>query len=380
MNRKECDRYGTSCPPGCYTVGNTDGRQGNIMLTPTKKMIPVIILDILRKYSDEEHRLTQTDILKYIKNDYDLEVERKAVRRNIDNLIEMKYPIEYTEIPRKGKNKTGGEEENTILSELWISRDFTDGELRLLIDSLLFSHHVPHDQCIALVKKLEGLSNVYFKSYVKHIATLPDVEITNPQLFLTIEQLEKAIDDKRKVSFQYLDMGTDKKKYPKCEKDGNIRTYVVSPYQMAARDGKYYLICNYDKYEDISNYRIDRIANIEILEERAKPYKKLKGSNESEFSLGDYMSEHIYMYSGGKTRVKFRIVRPMIADVVDIFGKEVRFEEETEDHVIVRAKVTEAAMIQFAKSYAPDVVILEPESMVKEMREWAEKVKKVYGG
>ena len=149
---------------------------------------------------------------------------------------------------------------------------------------------------------------------------------------------------------------------------------------MAARDGKYYLICNYDKYENISNYRIDRIANIEILEERAKPYKKLKGSNESEFSLGDYMSEHIYMYSGDKTRVKFRIVRPMIADVVDIFGKEVRFEEETEDHVIVRAKVTEAAMIQFAKNYAPDVVVLEPESMVKEMREWAEKVKKDYGG
>ena len=92
------------------------------------------------------------------------------------------------------------------------------------------------------------------------------------------------------------------------------------------------------------------------------------------------MSEHIYMYSGDKTRVKFRIVRPMIADVVDIFGKEVRFDEETEDHVIVRAKVTEAAMIQFAKNYAPDVVVLEPESMVKEMREWAEKVKKDYGG
>lgn len=70
----------------------------------------------------------------------------------------------------------------------------------------------------------------------------------------------------------------------------------------------------------------------------------------------------------------------MIADVVDIFGKDVRFEEETDDHVTVSARVTKEAMIQFAKSYAPDVVILEPKEMVEEMKDWAKRVKKVYGG
>ena len=37
-------------------------------------------------------------------------------------------------------------------------------------------------------------------------------------------------------------------------------------------------------------------------------------------------------------------------------------------------------MIQFSKAHAPDVVILEPQSLVDEMCEWAERVKKVYGG
>ena len=345
------------------------------MATPTKKMIPVLILKILREKTDSEHTLSQTDIIRILETEYDLKVERKAVRHNLDYLIEMGYPIEYTEIERQGKG-----ESNTIISNLWISRDFTDGELRLLIDSLLFSHHIPHKQCIELAQKLENLSNEYFKSYVKHIATLPDAGISNPELFLNIELLDKAIETKRKISFQYLDISTDKKMYPKTKPDGTIREYIVSPYQMAAKDGKYYLICNYDKYDDVSNYRIDRMKNIQILEDRIKPFKSLKDSGKTDLNLGSYMSEHIYMYSSGNVNARFRIVRPMIADIIDIFGKNVRFEDETDEFVTVRANVTEAAMLQFAKSYVPDVVILEPQSLVEEMKEWAKKVRKVYGG
>ena len=47
--------------------------------------------------------------------------------------------------------------------------------------------------------------------------------------------------------------------------------YVVSLYQMAAKEGKYYLICNYDYYDDISNYWVDRIIDIEIFDVKAKP-------------------------------------------------------------------------------------------------------------
>jgi predicted DNA-binding transcriptional regulator YafY len=69
----------------------------------------------------------------------------------------------------------------------------------------------------------------------------------------------------------------------------------------------------------------------------------------------------------------------MISDVIDIFGKEVKFEKETNTHVIVSAKVNEESMIRFAQSCAPDVVILEPENMVERMRKWSESVKEAYG-
>ena len=351
-------------------MGNEYIRQDTSMI-PTKKMLPMLILDILRKYTDGDHTLDQKDILEKLRTEYDLQVERKAVRRNIEELIDMGFPIEYTEKPREG---------NVIWTDFWIDHEFTDAELRLLIDGLLFSKHVPYSQCKELVAKLEGLSNEYFKSYVSHIKTLPDAGVANPQIFHTIAVLDEAISENRQVSFHYVNYGTDKKLHPKLDENGKPREYIINPYQMAAQDGKYYLICNYDPYDDVSNYRLDRIADIKLLDTNRKPFSKLADSNGNRFNLGEYMKNHIYMYSSGDVRVKFKIVPVMVSDIIDIFGKEVSFEDETDTYVIVSAKLTEAAMIQFAKAHAPDVVILEPQRLVDEMSDWVERVKKVYGG
>ena len=35
-------------------------------------------------------------------------------------------------------------EENELWSDYYLKREFTDGELRLLIDGLLFSKHIPY--------------------------------------------------------------------------------------------------------------------------------------------------------------------------------------------------------------------------------------------
>ena len=50
----------------------------------------------------------------------------------------------------------------------------------------------------------------------------------------------------RQVSFTYNSYGTDKKLHPRRDSAGNIREYIVNPYQIAAANGRYYLICNYD--------------------------------------------------------------------------------------------------------------------------------------
>lgn len=335
----------------------------------SKKLLIMNILDILRQYTDADHRLSQKEIADILSREYEMTADRKAIRRNILDLIDFGYEIEYSEVLRMMPDpRTGELEETYILSDFYLVRDFTDAELRLLIDSLLFSKHIPYNQCKELVGKLEGLSSRYFQAHVRHIHTMPETLPQNPGLFLTIELLDEAIAKGKKVSFTYLEYGTDKKQHRRLRPDGTVREYVVSPYQMAAKEGKYYLICNYDKYQDISNYRIDRIADVKVLEEPIKPFETLDGAESGRLDLAKYMAEHIYMYSSENTQVKFRIVRAMVSDIIDMFGMDVRFSDETEDYVTVTARVNEQAMKQFAKSYAPDVMVLEPVRLREEVR------------
>ena len=344
--------------------------RGSTMYTKQpKKLLIFNILDILKKYSDADHRLSQKKIEEILKTEYNMPADRKAIKRNLMNLIDFGYEIEYSEYVRTVPNpKTGKLEENYVLSDFYLVRQFTDGELRLLIDSLLFSNHVPSGQCKELIEKLEGLSNSYFRSRVKYISVAPNSQSDNMQIFLNVEILDEAISCHRKVSFRYLEYGTDKKQHPKKRSDGSEK-YIVSPYQMAAKEGKYYLICNFDKYNDISNYRIDRIRDIEFLEEKAKPFDTLQGADGKPLNLSDYMKKHVYMYSGGDCRARIRVNRAMISDVIDLFGKEVSFSNENEADVTVTVYANEMSIERFALSFAPDVTVLEPKAL-------ADKVKK----
>ena len=90
-----------------------------------KKLALLRILQILEKHSDENHPLTQEDIARYLSKDYGIEIERKAIGRNITLLKEAGIEIEFI-------NKTGS----------YLSRKFEDSELRLLIDGIRFSKYI----------------------------------------------------------------------------------------------------------------------------------------------------------------------------------------------------------------------------------------------
>ena len=106
---------------------------------------------------------------------------------------------------------------------------------------------------------------------------MPDQMSPNKQLFLTIDILDEAISKGRQVAFSYLEYGTDKNQHVRTDENGEKRVSIVNPYQMAAANGRYYLICNYDQYDNVANVRIDRITGIRILDTPAKDQKKVKG-------------------------------------------------------------------------------------------------------
>ena len=323
--------------------------------TGNKKMLNMLILEILQKYTDENHSLTQQEIIKLLRQNYGMECDRRSVKNNIDSLKEMGYDIST-------------EHGNRLLT-----REFDDAELRILIDSVLFSKSISTRQAKGLIDKIRGLASNYFNAKVTHVSNLPELHRTlNKQAMYSLDTINDAISEKKKISFIYNDVGTNFKLYPRRE-----REYIVNPYQIVANNGRFYLICNYDKYNNVAHYRIDRMTDVRILPDKIKPMKQVQGL-EHGLNLPKHMAEHIYMFAGESVEVVMLAEKDLMTELVDWFGADFRIMEDKDDMLKIRVRVNPEAMRFWALQYGPHVEILQPTSLRNRLKEDIEKMSKKY--
>lgn len=351
------------------------------------------ILNVLQKYSDEDNGLNQKSIIDILEREYGYEnlyPKRRTVKNNIDKLLEYSdrddrnaIEIEYKSNDRYLMDKkTGKEKVNYEHSNFRYIHDFTYGELRLMIDSILFSKHIPSGQKQEMIEKLEKLSSIHFNSRMKYIQSLSTVEPINYQLFINIEEIEEAIRAGKQIMFTYNQYTVDEQNklvlQPRTNKDGTVKEYTINPYQMVATNGRYYLICNNDAYDNLSNYRVDRIANIKVLKTQRKPLRKL-ADMDGRLDLAKYMAERIYMYQGKASSVKLRLKKVIITDFIDWFGsKQIDFSEQTEEEITARVTVNEEAMRKWALQYGLYVRVLSPPKLVEQVKKDIQQVVEKY--
>lgn len=323
-----------------------DKRKMRMYTTYNKKSLNLMILEILEEYSDCDHRLTQQDIIKLLKYNYETECDRRSVKNNILSLIEWGYDISIND------------------GYYLVEREFEDAELRMLIDSVLFSRTISDKQAKELIEKLRKKGNRYFSAKVSHICHVHDLQHTdNKQSVFNLDVINDAISEKKKISFIYNCYDVDGKLHPRREKP-----YIVNPYQLVANNGRYYLVGNYDKYDDVSHYRIDKMTDIEMLDETAKKMELVEGL-ENGLNLPKHMAEHIYMFSGQSVAVKLKVKKSLMDELVDWFGKEFRVIEERADELLVRVVCNENAMFFWALQYGSYVEVMEPASLRERMKD-----------
>lgn len=317
--------------------------------TGNKKMLNMLILEILRNYTDEDHSLTQQEIIKLLELNYGMDCDRRSVKNNVLSLKELGEECGFEISMEKGYRL--------------ISREFDDAELRILIDSVLFSKSISTRQAKDLIKKIRNLASKYFNAKVSHVCNLPELNRTiNKQAMYSMDVINDAIAEKRKINFIYNDIGTDFKLHPRREEP-----YVVNPYQIVANNGRFYLICNYDKYDNVAHFRIDRMTDVHELEEKIKPMIEVP-ELDGRLNLPKHMAEHIYMFSGPSSAIKLATTADMMSELVDWFGTDFKILEQDGDKIVVRLNCNEKAMRFWALQYGPYVEVLGPKSLRKQIK------------
>ena len=275
-------------------------------------------------------------MIKYLQNEYGVDLERKAISRNLALLEESGFNIVST---RNG----------SYLNE----REFTEAELHMLIDGVMASRYINENHTYELVDKLSKLSNRYFKPHIKNVYTIKDFSKTdNQELFLNIELIDEAIEEDKQVILNYNKYGLDKKLH-------KTSTLQLSPYQFILHNQKYYLMAYNEKYSRMGYYRVDHITGINITQNNRTDIHTIPGYING-IDYKDFSESRPYMFSDKAVSVTFVTETWMIDQIIDWFGKDISI-KPIQDKIQVSLKVSLGAMEYWAMQYSNFVEIIQPE-------------------
>lgn len=307
-----------------------------------KKTSILAVYKVLEEFSDENHPLTRTEITDLIEKQYNITIDRRTLYRNIEMLINFGYDIsDYNE------NKIG-----YYLKD----RLFQHSEVLLLCNAVHASHFIPDKASKDLVNKLLSCQSRYKRNdYFKNVYLPNNKKKDNKQFLLNIEQISRAINEKKVIKFNYTHYDINKKLV-------NTRddAYYRSPYFLVVNGDRVYMVGKGKNHDSLSHFRVDRMKDIELVDEY---YLRLPKN----LDAYAYANNKIYMYSGDETGVTLRCDKKALDVIIDTFGKDVMLADEGETFTVY-TKCGKEDIVKFCLQYVETVELLEPLSLREEVR------------
>jgi predicted DNA-binding transcriptional regulator YafY len=311
---------------------------------PTKRLKLLYVMEYLLAESDENHPVTLEGIHRYL-HARGIDAERKSIYNDLNLLRLFGMDIQ---------SQRGRDSHYRLLS-----RPFELAELKLLVDAVESSRFITPRKTRELVAKLAGLTSRHQADSLQHpLIRTGKVKAGNESVFYAIDAIHQAIEADCQISFRYLDYSIDRN--VRFRRGGE--RYHVSPYAMTWDDENYYLIAHYARYGHLSQFRIDRMNDVQVSEQPRIPLDPM-------VDLGDYVRSTFGMFSGQAEELLVRFERDLIHVVVDRFGRDVPIQNADERHFSVRIKVvTSPAFWGWLFMFGAKAQVLAPEPAVEAYR------------
>lgn len=312
----------------------------------------LLLLKYFSENTDESHQVDTFQLLEYLK-EAKAPANRKTLKNDIDTLIEAGYDIVIT--PSKPNRYFLGD------------RGFELPELKLLIDAVSSSRFITQRKSDILIHKLSNMASISQKEELKrNIYPSSRAKSTNESSFYTVDTINEAINKHKKIAFKYFEYDIDKKKV--FRHDGEF--YKLSPYALIWNEDFYYVLGYSEWYDKVVTFRVDRIREANVLDERAKG--KPRG-----FKVEDYAKKTFEMYDGEEEKVRLLCNSGLMKYVVDRFGEGVNTARAKDNPDAFIATVTvnlSPTFYAWVFQFGGGIRILSPKKAVNEMREMAKSI------
>lgn len=321
-----------------------------------QKLKILYLMKMLLEKTDEENTMTIIDMIAELER-YGITAERKSIYDDIEAL--RHYGIDIA----TRKTKT---------TDYFVaSRVFELPELKLLVDAVQCSKFVTYKKSNELIKKIESLASSRQAALLhRQVYVTNRVKAINENIYYNVDRLHVAIAENKQVSFKYFDY--DIKKEKKYRKNGDL--YFVSPYALSWDDENYYLITFSEKYNDFTHYRVDRMTNIEIVDQ-----PRVMLPDNEHFNIADYSKKVFNMFGGEEETVELKFDNSLVNAVIDRFGKDVMLDKVDENSFSVRINVAiSSTFFAWLTQSGNKVKVLSPESVIEKYQNSIQEILEQY--
>ena len=220
---------------------------------------------------------------------------------------------------------------------------------------------ITEKQTKALVGKVADLGGSHRAEILKeNIVCFNTTKHTNEAIYENVAELEKALCDKKQASFYYFDRDEDGKRVYRKEK----KRYVVEPMALIFNDDNYYLMTWSSKYEDITNYRVDRMEEVTVEEDDVSESAKINDSD-----IAAFTEQAFKMYGGDVVDVTVEFNDKLIGVVQDKFGEDTKILRTGSDKCAASIQVRESPTFWgWLFQFVGEMSILSPEPLMEEYR------------
>lgn len=347
----------------------------------SKKLAPVYLLRILRVHSGPDRPLSQKHIAELLQAEYDYELERKAVSRNLQ-LLANAFPGEVAPVFGSERKLKDGTVQQIVTG--WYSCAeplFDESELRYLADGIMASKSLKASHRRALLLKLAGLAQ---GEVSRELEGLGDVAVAdanraeNPRLLYNVMLLSEAIRDGRRVSFTmggYTLKGKIGKEPGTPER---TRRYVVEPRALLMAGDRYYLVACYPKADKPYHFRVDMVFDLEFADPE-EPAGDDDGSSaerrdqQAAFDPQRYRDQHALMFSGEPVSAQVLVedTRYGRRILFDSFGTSARIVGHKGSMLVAKVKASRESVRLWGAQHADVAEVFEPEDLRDELRGYA---------
>lgn len=320
-----------------------------------QKLKILYLIDILKRYTDENHVINTSEIIQKLAAN-DIKAERKSIYNDIEMLRKYGYEIILSKSP---------------MGYYLVGDVFELPELKMLVDAVVASKFLSEKKSQQLIKKLEAFTSKYeAKKLDRQVYVADRVKTVNESIYYNVDHIHEAIQENVKIKFKYLEWND--KKMLVLKRDGN--EYLVSPVSLVWNDENYYLVAYEENEKKIKHYRVDKMKDIILLEE-----KRSQESENIKFDHAKFSKKTFGMYGGESVKVSLEFPKHMIGVMIDRFGNNIPIIKTGEKRYKTSVDVVKSSQFfGWLTGLGSSVKLLGDEAVKDEYKNYLEDILKEY--